>query len=78
MSKQPPPASTASAIGPCPTFTQIVGRPDTRSLPSTVAPPDHPQLFKQLIDVILWLMHVKILIMLSIGHCYMYVEADRI
>ena len=25
MSKQPPPASTASAIGPCPTVLQIVG-----------------------------------------------------
>ena len=42
MSKQPPPAPTASAIGPCPTVIQIVGRPGTGSLPSTVAPPDHP------------------------------------
>ena len=42
MSKQPPPAPTASAIGPCPTITQIVGRPGTGSLPSTIAPPDHP------------------------------------
>ena len=33
MSKQPPPAPTASAVGPCPTVIQIVGRP---------APPDHP------------------------------------
>ena len=33
MSKQPPPAPTASAVGPCPTAIQIVGRP---------APPDHP------------------------------------
>ena len=42
MSKQPPPAPTASAIGPCPTVIQIVGRPGTGSLPSTIAPPDHP------------------------------------
>ena len=42
MSKQPPPAPTASAIGPCPTISQIVGRPGTGSLPRTIAPPDHP------------------------------------
>ena len=42
MSKQPPPAPTASAVGPCPTVIQIVGRPGTGSLPSTIAPPDHP------------------------------------
>ena len=42
MSKQPPPAPTASAVGPCPTEIQIVGCPGTRSLPSTIAPPDHP------------------------------------
>ena len=42
MSKQPPPAPTASATGPCPTIIQIVGRPDTGSLPRTIAPPDHP------------------------------------
>ena len=29
MSKQPPPAPTASAVGPCPTVIQIVGRPST-------------------------------------------------
>ena len=45
-SKQPPPAPTASAIGPCPTLIQIVGRPGTESLPSTFAPPDHPRGFK--------------------------------
>ena len=44
MSKQPPPAPTASAIGPCPTITQIVGRPGTGSLPKTIAPPDHSHL----------------------------------
>ena len=33
MSKQPPPAPTASAIGPCPTMIKIVGRPGTGSLP---------------------------------------------
>ena len=42
MSKQPPPAPTVSAVGPCPTVIQIVGRPGTGSLPSTIAPPDHP------------------------------------
>ena len=42
MSKQHPPAPTASAVGPCPTVIQIVGRPGTGSLPSTIAPPDHP------------------------------------
>ena len=42
MSKPPPPATTASAIGPCPTVIKIVGRPGTGSLPSTIAPPDHP------------------------------------
>ena len=42
MSKQPPPAPTTSAVGPCPTVIQIVGRPSAGSLPSTIAPPDHP------------------------------------
>ena len=42
MSKQPPPAPTASAIGPCPTIIQFVGRPGTGSSPRTIAPPDHP------------------------------------
>ena len=37
MSKQPPPAPTASAVGPCPTVIQSVGRPGTGSLPSTIA-----------------------------------------
>ena len=31
MSKQPPPAPTASAVNPCPTVIQIVGRPGTGS-----------------------------------------------
>ena len=43
MSKQPSPAPTASAVGPCPTVIQIVGRLGTGSLPSTIAPPDHPK-----------------------------------
>ena len=34
MSKQPPPAPTASAIGPCPTILLIVGRPGTDSIDS--------------------------------------------
>ena len=42
MSKQPPPVPTASAVGSCPTVIQIVGRPGTGRLPSTIAPPDHP------------------------------------
>ena len=41
MSKPPPPAPTASAIGPCPTVIKVVGCPGTGSLPSTIAPPDH-------------------------------------
>ena len=32
MSQQPPPAPTASTVGPCPTVIQIVGRPGTGSL----------------------------------------------
>ena len=39
MSKQPPPAPTASTVGPC---LQIVGRPGTGRLPRAIAPPDHP------------------------------------
>ena len=46
MSKQPPPAHTASAVGPCPTVIQIVGCPGSGSLPSTIASPDHPFLGK--------------------------------
>ena len=37
------PAPTASAVGPCPTVVQIVGRPSTGSSPSNIAPPDHPR-----------------------------------
>ena len=36
MSKQPPPAPTASEVGPCLTVIQIVGRP---------APPGHPRYY---------------------------------
>ena len=42
MSKQPPPAPTASAKEPCPTIIQIVGRPGTESFPRAIALPDHP------------------------------------
>ena len=42
MSNQPPPAPTASAIGPCPTIIQIVERPGTGSLLRTIARPDRP------------------------------------
>ena len=44
MYKPPPPAPTALAVGPCPTVIKIVGRPGSGSLPSTFAPPDHPQI----------------------------------
>ena len=37
--KKNPPAPTVSAVGPCPTVIQIVWRPGTGSLPSTIAPP---------------------------------------
>ena len=47
MSKQPPPAPTASAVGPCPTIIQIIGRPGTGSLPSTIAPLDHPRVWEK-------------------------------
>ena len=33
VSKPPPPAPTASAIGPCPTVIKFVGRPGTGRLP---------------------------------------------
>ena len=46
MSKQPQPAPTASAVGPCPTVIKIVGLPGTGSLPSTFAPPVGPRLQK--------------------------------
>ena len=49
MSKQSPPAPTASTIGPCRTVIQIVGRPGTGSLPSTFAPPDHPLLLQEIL-----------------------------
>ena len=42
MSKQPPPTPKTSAVGPCPTMIQIVGRPGTGSLPRTMAQHDHP------------------------------------
>ena len=49
MSKQPPPAPTASAVGPYPTIIQIEGRPGTGSLPRTIAPPDHPLFFVSIV-----------------------------
>ena len=42
MPKQPPPTPTENAVGPCLTTIKIIGRPSTESLPSTIAPPDHP------------------------------------
>ena len=49
MSKQPPTAPVANAIGPCPTIIQIVGRPGTGSLPSAITPPNHPARYWQCI-----------------------------
>ena len=61
MSKHPPPAPTASAVGPCPTVIQIVGRPGAGSSPSTIAPPDHPR--TGMVETILawlgWMRRVK-------------------
>ena len=42
MSKQPPPAPTASTEGPCPTLSKLVGRPGTGSFAQhhrTLRPP---------------------------------------
>ena len=43
MSKQPPPVPTASVVGSWPTIIQISRTPSIGSLPSTIAPPDHPR-----------------------------------
>ena len=42
MSKQPIPAPSASAVGPCPYIIQV-RKPRTGSLPSTIVPSDHPR-----------------------------------
>ena len=42
-----PPATTESAICPCPTIIQIVGLPGTGKLPRTIAPPDTPRLHSE-------------------------------
>ena len=42
MSKQPPPAHTASAVGPCPTVIQIVGRPALEVYPASSHHPTTP------------------------------------
>ena len=39
MSKQPPPAPTASAVGPCPTVSKLQDIPALEVYP---APPHHP------------------------------------
>ena len=54
MSKQPPPAPTASAVGPCPTLIQTVGRPGTGSLPYTIAPADHPLFLLVFVRLLQW------------------------
>ena len=48
--KKKTPAPTASAIGPCPTAIQIVGRPATESLPRTTVPPTPPPPPPRLLD----------------------------
>ena len=47
MSKQPPRAPAANAVGPCPALIKIVGRPGSGSLPRTITPPNHPLLNRQ-------------------------------
>ena len=42
MSKQPPPAPTASAVGPCPTVIQIVGAPALEVYPARSHHPTTP------------------------------------
>ena len=42
MSKQRPPAPTASAVGPCPTEIQIVGRPALEVYPTPLHHPTTP------------------------------------
>ena len=44
MSKQPPPAPTARAVGPCPTLIQTSRTPRHWKLPRTITPHDHPLL----------------------------------
>ena len=54
MSKQPPPAPTASAVGPCPTLIQTVGRPGTGSLPCTIAPSGRPLFLLVFVRLLQW------------------------
>ena len=42
MSKQPPTRTYCKRSRPLPYCNPIVGRPGAGSLPSTIAPPDHP------------------------------------
>ena len=51
MSTQPPPAPTASAVGPSPTISQISKTSRTGSLPSTIASPDHPLEIRNVTDM---------------------------
>ena len=48
MSKQPPPAPTASTVGPCPTLTQISRTP--RHLEVYPAPSHHPRYRKKVLS----------------------------
>ena len=49
MCKQPTPAPTASAIGPCLTFIQIVGRPALEVYPRPVHHPITTDIGRQII-----------------------------
>ena len=83
MSKQPPPAPTASAVGPCPTVIQIVGRPGTGSLTSTIAPPDLDiieaekkimkctYMVKHTSSIPLVLLYIKLLILMVADLCHL-------
>ena len=68
MSKPPSPAPTVSAVGPCPTVIQIVGRSGTGSLPSTIAPPGHPLLLTRATHLTQNLLHSKFFLHALLHH----------
>ena len=49
ISKQPPPAPTASAVGPCPTIIQIVGRPALEVYLAPWHPPTTPRKLRKIL-----------------------------
>ena len=64
-------------IGPCSTVIKIVGRPGTESLPSTIAPPDHPHNFQYRDVLLIWKIVGQGLTVLAVdpggvvGHCFL-------